>query len=369
MTDQGGAIYPELIETGLLLPIPQGPYVADDVTMSSFLVRADHDKMQSHLDYYINQRDPGGEYEYRVLLPNVLITYAHLRGAVFQQDGAQVGLMDENDLCFWVLCVAMRQTALGVRVPSHLTWFVPFIFVDNPFAVVAGREIYGFPKTVGTFFNAAGQNIRKHQEHPIDVKDPTYRVEVLAYDRAHPDRLGTEQVLLSCEPLDEPSGHAAETWTDPRQAAEGIMPHLTGHEQGLVHASFLDEAIDVLLHWMKPEMNLLFLKQHRAAAAIKRAGFQAIVEEPISLTGFHGMGIYAKKYRLTLNPLWHYPIAETLGIENEDGVITPSVGTWSIVDFANGDANVRWQWPPLPDGETPPERRSGCNPLGGLFRK
>ncbi|MDH3732309.1 MAG: acetoacetate decarboxylase family protein [Gemmatimonadota bacterium] len=369
MTDPNGSIYPELISTGLLLPIPQGPYVANGVTMSSFLVHADHDKLQGHLDHYINDRDPDGEWEYKALIPNVLITYAHLMGDVFQEDGKKVGLMDENDLCFWVLCVAMRKTALGIRIPSHLTWFVPFIFVDNPFAVVAGREIYGFPKTVGRFLDADGVDIRRHQDHQIDVRNPTYRVDVLAFDKSQPDQLGTEQTLLSCEPLDEPSGHPGDTWTDPKQAVEGFVPHLTGHEQGMVHPSFLDEALDALLHLLKPDMNLLFLKQHRAAASIKRAGYQAIVEEPISLTGFHGMGLYTHKYRLTLNPLWHYPIAEMLGIQNENGVLTPSVGSWSIVDFSNADANVRWQWPPLPDGETPPEHRSGCMPLSGLFKK
>ena len=52
------------------------------------------------------------------------------------------GRFVERETAFWVLTID--------KTKKRLYWFIPYIFVDNTYAMAMGRELYGFPKSVGT---------------------------------------------------------------------------------------------------------------------------------------------------------------------------------------------------------------------------
>jgi hypothetical protein len=89
--------------------------------------------------------------QYVPLVPRVLILFASIQQlkSVEPPDSA-LGWMTEGDVAFWVSVAQLDPTGAASR-PRGLTWFLPYIFVDNPLALTTGREVYGYPKEQGTF--------------------------------------------------------------------------------------------------------------------------------------------------------------------------------------------------------------------------
>ncbi len=59
-------------------------------------------------------------------------------------------IKNETEVGFWLLTLVSRRVG-EMWVPDHLVWFMPYLFVDNGYAIMAGREVYGFNKMGAQF--------------------------------------------------------------------------------------------------------------------------------------------------------------------------------------------------------------------------
>jgi len=120
----------------------QPPFVSDDVEYYGFILDADKIQLQELCDRYLNAAIGSA----RRFVPAggfVLLACCNLPSLrSIAPPHSNFGRFVEREVAFWVLVID--------KVKQRLFWFIPYIFVDNTYAMAMGRELYGFPKSMGT---------------------------------------------------------------------------------------------------------------------------------------------------------------------------------------------------------------------------
>jgi hypothetical protein len=123
------------------------------VKMATFIVKGEYKQLEAFCDKHLN--DPtDGEIRYKPLFSHFLMTIADLAGYALNEEGHRIGWLSEKDLVFWIPTVALKRVKGNLYRPSHLAWFSPYIFIDNPFALKAValhlRNLSSTPPTPAT---------------------------------------------------------------------------------------------------------------------------------------------------------------------------------------------------------------------------
>jgi hypothetical protein len=196
-------------------------------------------------------------------------------------------------------------------VPDHVAWFLPYIFLDNPQAMAAGREVYGLPKMLARF------------DKPAAIERPEFAMDVWGLER-----LGTEirpQRLLQVRQKEAGEAQARpwSSWDEARAALVRLL---------LRDADI--SAVGEMLDAHNLQVPLVFLKQFRDVADARRACYQALVEAPAQVQQFHGGGTIEGAYELTFSPLASHPLAQSLGLAVDgDGALQALAHFWLHLDF------------------------------------
>jgi Acetoacetate decarboxylase (ADC) len=127
------------------------PYVFPDVSINSFRLSADLEKLTELCDDILNVgelEDRG--FEFRPIFPFVdleIIHYPKMEYGFFPP----AGYITQNECC--VRLFVMKYIAVGDwLVPDgEISFFCPFLIVDNSWSAFAGRDVLGFPKLLGSF--------------------------------------------------------------------------------------------------------------------------------------------------------------------------------------------------------------------------
>lgn len=322
---------PNYITDGLILPVPRGPDEFKSVKMANFIVKGDRRKLEAFCDKQLNH-PTDGEIRYKPLFSHFLMTVADLEGYALNEEGDRIGWLSEKDLVFWIPMVALKRLEGDRYYPSHLVWFSPYIFIDNPFALAAGREIQGFPKTFVQF------------DFSHQIQNPELVMKVTTFGDFNPHQEGRIEWLAKIERQDRGRlTQEGERWQNGKQASQAIIQLLLAQDNGENRESWLDEAIDMLIHWTEPQIRLVFLKQFRSVEDSTKAGFQAITEVPFTITDFYEGGFLHGSYQLRINDLKDYPIAQELGLHLQNGQQELRVGFWSSIMMKGEDGTVVWK--------------------------
>ena len=136
------------------------------------------------------------------------------------------------------------------RVRAKRFWFCnPYIWLDNPFSIVSGREMFGWPKTEGwpTF---------------PTKNDPTCKLDVFGMDfgvESHPGR----HPLLEVDQVPAKSKDDA-AWTDLRGMASWLVDEIgEKHGGGLVMPG-LEADLEAAVAAAEMALPVIFLKQFRS---------------------------------------------------------------------------------------------------------
>lgn len=303
------------------------PVELEHVRFTSFLFHADSAALQAVCDRYLNVPS-GGAVHYRPLLPRVVLGVADI-GRVFPALGPdhEKGWVSEIDVAFW-MPVAAYTTILGVTFTERLAWFIPYVFVDNAWAFAAGREVYGFPKELGSF------------RVPRAPTDPALiTVDTLAVERFGPGAEARVSRLLEVRRTD--AGHVGdphETWQQIEEVFEDFLHVLLGNGGvSLPGLGLLAEVFQFVVH---REVPLVFLRQFRDVADGRRACYQAVVEALARVLHFRHAGKLPGTYRLAVNALDSHPIVQELGLAGPE---QDALGAW-YVDFDFILENGRELW-------------------------
>ena len=146
------------------------PYAFAGLTIRSFPLEADVTRLQAMCDNYLEYRAAGGGRVPSAGRPGVHAG-RDLHVALFEERSRGL-LLGERDLV---------QRAGGPRPAGEWRWqaqdlafYFPYIYVDNPWAIATGREVFGYPKAWSTL------HIPPDPKHPAPVRLDTMVLPVLA---------------------------------------------------------------------------------------------------------------------------------------------------------------------------------------------
>ena len=231
--------------------------------------------------------------------------------------------MAERDVSFWIPVVAGRRLG-GVFLPEgpRLSWFLPYIWVDNAIAMTAGREVFGFPKQTS--------NIQ------LSGTDPEcFSVQADVIRRYGSERSVEPAPLINVRRAAPPAPDAARR---PPASPIDLRAWLSnpGGVASLGLRSGLSRLANAIVRDLtQPTVSLVFLKQFRDIVDPTRACYQAIVEADASCTAIRsGSLLCAADYRVELSSYDSHPLIADLGLGSESNVcLEPSHAFWLDFDF------------------------------------
>jgi hypothetical protein len=150
------------------------PYRFPGVTMQSFLLQANQHNLQALCDRQLNIGSLAERgFEYRAILPYVFLEFVVYPRMLFDMlPYSTWGFTTQNELYFkFFVAKYILIDGLFLLPMPWLTAFFPYIFVDNPWSVIAGRDVLGFPKLIAKFV-AAGK--------PYPISAETFAIDQFA---------------------------------------------------------------------------------------------------------------------------------------------------------------------------------------------
>jgi len=311
------------------------PLFARDCRVHAFPLRANRSAL-ARLCARDFSEPSRGRIQIEPLGDRVLVAVAQLGeiGSRDPTDGPK-GIVRELDLAIWIPVARVRRIGHR-RLVRRIGWFLPWIFVDHPWATIAGRESNGLPKQVTRF---------AVQEDEHGLERLVASTEVL--HRYAPDCRAAERPILELQ-----RGEAL-----PKQARDpvglgrslvggGWFPQDGAGRLMLPAPGLLGQAVDIVARRRVP---LLSLKQFRDIRFPERACFQAVSETPCRAEAVHQHGPIEHAYRLTIHDHDSHRILEELGIGSpspERGAQTLDLEPgWRVhFDFEFSAGRDLWRW-------------------------
>jgi hypothetical protein len=305
--------------------VARQPFLQENTHLRCFILEAKREKLQAVCDQVFNELT-GGEVMFRPFANNILLTFAKIEQiySLYGKD-AERGGMPEIDVAIWMPLLSQRESARSEREGElHLSWYNPYIFVDNPFAMATGREVYGFPKTIAQF-QIPGQR---------SSTDP-YWVKTQAMERFQADSLSQPMRVIEVIRTRHVQ-HPARTLAPLRS----LLSTLTGeNEKFSTRFSLGWQNLRKIIKTR--EIQTVFLRQLRDIQNPARAAYQEIIEAPFKVARLHRGGGLDGVFEVRFPPNASYPIAEELGLESERNPVKGAF--WMDFDFFLDVGKTLWK--------------------------
>jgi hypothetical protein len=295
-------------------PALAGPYTQMGVNARAYLLRADKAALTAVCDRYLNL--PGTTDEYQPLLPLAIFTMMNM--SKVSAGDASLGFMHEIDGGF-ILPVLRKSRTNPLDFSPAL--FMPYLWVNNHWPMVTGREVFGFRKEVGLSFS------------DFDDDDQVTKAAQLSHiDAFVVPKLGAKLevkrlVEVDASSLAEPSS----VWRTLDEIVDDVL-------QGA--SAFTLQTIKLALSILNPgaalHVPVVFLKQIRDAYQPDRACFQEVFRAGgrVPLANFSA-SLLSGQHWLTIHDYASHPLVRELGLENVDpaGRVRAALALETNLDF------------------------------------
>jgi len=299
--------------------VARPPFLQENTHLRCFFLEAKRGKLQSVCDQVFNQPTRGA-LNFRPLSNAILLTFAKI-DRIYSMYGSdsERGAMPEIDVAFWLPLLSEREGKI------HLSWYMPYIFVDNPFAMATGREVYGFSKTIAQF-----------QIPEKFSSTDSYWVETLAMERFQADSRSKPMRVL--EVVQTGNGRRRNA-AQPLDTVRSLYTMLAGEKENL--------STQFTLGWhhfqnivKTQEVQMVFLRQLRDIRNPAVASYQEIIEAPSRVARVHQGGFLPGSFELRLTTNASFPIAEELGLDPERNPVKGAC--WMDFDFFLDVGQTLW---------------------------
>jgi Acetoacetate decarboxylase (ADC) len=319
------------------------PADAIDSRLYGFVLQADRERLDAYCHRLFNAPSGSNE-DWRAAGSEVLLNFVDIptMGSTDVLD-RRLGVCHEREAAIWFPVVDRKR--------GRFAWAVPYMFVDSALALAGGREVYGFPKQMGTLEVPVGQAAPSR----LSIETVTLRTHA-------PDSVATNERVITVERTGD-EVILGTPCADPMQALRAViaavdataMPDLGARTflDGLLGAlgrrgsSLADHLPDagpeVLFFAQLVEENIpmLLLKQFRDAHEQDAACYQAVVRVDMAVDEFRTGGLLPADFRVEIAELDAEPIGRELGVTV--GVSTPRVAFWLDFDFIVRLARILWE--------------------------
>lgn len=304
------------------------PYEQRDTLLNGWLLRSSKVALQKILDRDLNHPS-GGAVHYKPLTSTVLLSFANIKQIhSLEARDAGRGWIPEIDVCVWILAGAFK-TEHGHEELDHMAWYVPYIWVDNPFAVSTGRETVGYPKAIGWM------------QPPTRPHDPgPFWLDACVLPTYSPTTELTRKRILSIS-RDPASGHVPlPEWVDDAKDAFKDIARLF-FKLGDIHCD-LDFFLNTFENLLGGHMPLVFLKQFRDSATSTRACYQAIIEANATVHKFRRGGLLPGDWKLDIEQFDSLKIRDNLQLPAHSVI---DYGFWLDFTFSMDLGSEVWRAP------------------------
>lgn len=260
------------------------PTVVRGGDLYTFAVPASREALQAALDRDLNAV-LGGRGRFEAGAPLVWLCCADLPCVASDHPlDRSAGTVHEREITLFVP-VVLRPGSGAARAGLY-----PLImFVDHPWAVAAGREIFGFPK------NQAAIDLKSDERGLRCV-----RVAAPVLERFAPGSAAVERPVIEVERLDD----------EPPRLLDGLADlgrHLSAQLDAAAWPALLRSAA-------RREVPLFFLKQFRDIGDPDRSSYQAVVEAVTRVDRTHALAAERTRFRITLRSWASHPLAREIGL-------------------------------------------------------
>ncbi|MDE2623755.1 MAG: hypothetical protein KGM83_11260 [Betaproteobacteria bacterium] len=309
-------------------PSRKPPFACVGMQLYGFYVEGDQKTIQEKLvDPVLNAPRGAKHAQYRSFTDFILVTYSiTAKCESTRMPDRDYGYVPEYCWTVWVPLLLVKEE-LGLHVAQQLVMYPAFIEVDNEWSLVAGREVYGFPKNQGPI------------TIPLPDEDPAlFSNASLVFKKYGADTRAQTAELMRIERTRKLST-AAEAWEDLEDAIKAVAGFL--HQSDGLPVPGFDLIVDLLLLARHREVPAVFLKQFRDAIDGTRACYQAVIGAGCEVTGFHGGGLLDGEYTLTTTDYDSIPIASSLGLDPAG--VPCRFPFWANIDFIVEDVTEVWK--------------------------
>ena len=248
--------------------------------------------LQSLVDAQLNApMDQAGRF--RVVAPLVTLSIAQIDSVSSEvAPFSTMGALSEHEAAFWIPILDTQATGA-----QPLSFMNPYLFVDNPLALTAGRELEGFFKDPAT----------------VTVPSDPSALAVCAVDALTvvtfgPGATVTRARLVEVTPPSTPGGAII---ADGLAALDTVRTLVRG--LGDIGRDW-HEAM-ALLHTLEQHaLHSILLKQMRDVADSLRACYQAVVEVPLVVTTFESLRVL-DAHEIAITSTDSHPLATSLGLQ------------------------------------------------------
>lgn len=283
------------------------PADAINSRMYAFVVDGDRDLLNNYCEIMYN-RPSGGTEKWRAAGNEVLLNFVDIptMGSTDLLD-RRLGVCAEREVAIWFPVIDTKR--------DRFAWAVPYMFVDSALALAGGREVYGFPKQMGTI------DIPRSSTVPASLTLDSVTL------RTHsPASVATDYRVITVERGDD-VGTLTPSWDQPAQTARDIERALVGAIGGSHHP-----ALEALFfgQMVEESIPMLLLKQFRDAHQQGSACYQAVLTVDMAVTTFRSGGMLPDDYTITFAELAGEPISRELGVPH---TCRPRLAFWLEFDF------------------------------------
>jgi hypothetical protein len=290
------------------------PGLATGVRLFTFVLPAHRRALKLLCDQYLN--DPsGGRVQIEPFGRRILLNFAVIARLQSMVDpDKSMGWLPEIDMC---ICVPARVIRPPHLPGQGLAWFVPYILVDNAWACISGREIYGFPKGIGWF------------EVPRAYGDPfRLTASTLVFKTFDATQPGTIKPLVSVRRMDKNDFDGPVHPTSSLAAAFGDILAAVGATDIGIDVKDLSPFEDKHrgLH-----ARFVFLKEFRDISDPTLACYQAVTRANLRPRNLVLHGPLPGRYQVNLSDFASHKIIANLGLAGT--TLRPVITFYSEYDF------------------------------------
>ena len=293
------------------------PYAIEQMTGYGVAVNGDLNAMQKLCDRTLNAN--GTHPRYIAVAPTVLFTFMNMgRVRCVNPPESGHGFFTEKELNVTMLLAAIDED--GIR----LVWYMPYLWLDSGAALIAGRDVYGFPKQLATV------------TMPLVPGDParmSANGEVL---HRFGSGAATREDIVTIRRTDAPNLAFASSVPNITDALAILLQSVLNIDPGFLPIGSLLPQIQVnnlLMTWMR---------QLPSFTNFKESCFRSVVEAPFSVTTFRDAGLLAGNYELVIPQHDSVNIAGELGLGTGDVTVSAMAAYHMSFDFQFADGRELW---------------------------
>jgi uncharacterized protein with NAD-binding domain and iron-sulfur cluster len=301
---QSASVLPPYVERGGEQVFPP-PFLFEDCVIHAFLVQAEIARLKALCDKHLNGPLGTSGLEYLPVTDHVVVGRLDA-GRAFPQPPTEYdyGYIREADVALFIPVIAIQDS-----VPVGLGLFPPYLFVDHPWGVLSGREVYGLPKIPSKIsqINEGG---------PILFEASSFAAVTLGTAQEVQERR-VLSILTDGQAPVQP-GHVI---TDRQQAWEAIVAMLFGRSFEInVAGNEIRVAPEKLLKF--GTLPLISLKQFRDVANGRAACYQSVIDAPAQVTKLVSVEKLTASYQLQVEQLVSHPIRGEFGWNQTEAIST-----------------------------------------------